>query len=562
MPSSLPLSARGSSGSVSHELKALAVVLREEFDTSFRFYNSATGDLAGAPEQLEHGPPAVPEERALALDLAAEQDPKVVILPERSYLIGFPLEGIGPSGLVALGVVNAVARSPAEMVQEQSRLGKWIRSVHDRLSAARRMRDLQRNQVERDRQSKIAWDAIMAIERLHRGLRTDKEPARNRRRILRIAGELLGVQSLAWVSKLEDGDVVLEGEQLLSPWDCGQLVDHLDDPNRQDQSQYVLVNEARQSRWGAQFPQIQNLLAVPVMEKTLMGWVLAFNKGQVADHGPNGREHVPAPAVEHGKSGQSPGLPFRRLDAAILMPFASLLGLQVRASQRYLYINDILVGLTRSLTAAIDAKDEYTYGHSERVARVAVELGRELGLREAELNDIYLAGLLHDIGKIGIRDDVLTKRGALTDDELKHIQQHPIIGHRILAGLNALARLLPGVLHHHERYDGRGYPDGLKGDSIPLLPRILAVADSFDAMNTSRPYRVAMPLDRVDQVLREGAGIQWDPVVIDAYFRCHDRVVAICQHGLGESLRDALDGALRNGPGKDDVAGIEMSIIN
>ena len=193
---------------------------------------------------------------------------------------------------------------------------------------------------------------------------------------------------------------------------------------------------------------------------------------------------------------------------------------------------------------------------------MAVELGRELGLREAEQNDVYLAGLLHDIGKIGIRDDVLTKRGSLTADELRHIQQHPIIGHRILAGLHSIAHLLPGVLYHHERYDGRGYPEGLKGDSIPLLARILAVADSFDAMNSSRPYHAAMPPERIDQVLREGAGMQWDPLVIDAYFRCRDRLVAIRQRGLGESLRDALDGALRNGPGRDDLASIELSIIN
>jgi len=562
MPSSVPLSPRGSSDSLPHELKALAVLLREEFDTPFRFYDSATGDRVVVPEQAGHGPSAVPEERALVLALAAEQHPKVVVLQERSYLLGFPLDGIGPSHLVALAVVNALARSPAEMVQEQLRLGKWIRSVHDRLRRTRDMDELRRSQAERDRQSRIAGDAIMGLERLHRKLQIHKEPARNWGRILRVAGELLGVSSLAWVPVLGDGDVVLEGEWLLSPWDCGQLANHLADPKLRDQSGYVLINEPRESSWGARFPQIQNLLAVPVADQTFSGWVLAFNKGRVAGRGPNDREQRPAPAAEHGESGQSPVLPFRRLDAAVLMPFASLLGLHVRASQRYLYVNDVLVGLTRSLTAAIDAKDQYTYGHSERVARMAVELGRELGLRGAEQNDIYLAGLLHDIGKIGIRDDVLTKRGPLTDDELKHIQQHPVIGHRILADLHAMAHLLPGVLYHHERYDGRGYPEGLRGDSIPLLARILAVADSFDAMNTSRPYRVAMPPERIDQILREGAGIQWDPLVIDAYSRCRDKLVAICQRGLGESLRDALDGALRNGNGGDVLASIDMSMIN
>jgi HD-GYP domain-containing protein (c-di-GMP phosphodiesterase class II) len=357
---------------------------------------------------------------------------------------------------------------------------------------------------------------------------------------------------------------VLEGERLLSPWDCGQLADHLADPKLWDKAGFVLINEARESNLGARFPQIQNLLAVPVADKTFSGWMLAFNKGRVASRSSNDRERRPlsTSAVQHSENGQSPVLPFRRSDAALLMPFASLLGLHVRASQRYHYINDVLVGLTRSLTAAIDAKDEYTYGHSERVARVAVELGRELGLRENEQNDIYLAGLLHDIGKIGIRDEVLTKRGPLTPEEIKHIQQHPIIGHRILAGLHAMEHLLPGVLYHHEHFDGRGHPEGLKGDAIPLLARILAVADSFDAMNTSRPYRVAMPLERVDQILREGAGVQWDPLVIDAYFRCRDRVIAICQRGLGESLRNALAGALRNGADKGDPVDIELSIIN
>jgi HD-GYP domain-containing protein (c-di-GMP phosphodiesterase class II) len=561
MPSTVPPSPQGSSGPLSHEVKALAVILREEFDTPFRFYDSATGDLVVVPEQAEHVPAAPREERALALELAAMQHPKVVVLQERCYLLGFPLDGIGPSRLVALGVVNALARTPAEMIQEQVRLGKWIRSVHDRLRGASDMCDRRRSQAKQDRQSMIAWEAIMGLDRLHRNLRIDKEPARNRGRILRGAGELLGVPSLAWVSLLGDGDVVLEGERLLSPWDCGQLAKHLADQNLWDQSGYVLINEARESSWGARFPQILNLLAVPVGEKTLSGCVLAFNKRRAAGRGPNGREHDPAQAAEHGESGPSPVLPFGRSDAAILMPFASLLGLHVRASQRYLYIKDVLVGLTRSLTAAIDAKDQYTYGHSERVAHAAVELGRELGLREADQNDMYLAGLLHDIGKIGIRDDVLTKSGPLTDDEFKHIQQHPVIGHRILADLHAIAHLLPGVLYHHERYDGRGYPEGLKGDSIPLLARILAVADSFDAINTQRPYRTAMPPEHVDQILRDGAGIQWDPLVIDAYFRCRDRLVAIRQRGLGESLRGALDGALRNGTGRGELASMEISII-
>jgi HD-GYP domain-containing protein (c-di-GMP phosphodiesterase class II) len=563
MPSTISPSCPVSGDSTSPEVKALAVVLRNEFDIPFRFYDTATGERLVMPAQGESASAVPRGERELVLSLGPEARPRVVAAQAGRYLIGFPLHGFGPSHLVAVGVLIALARTGSEMAQEQARLEKWVHSVHDRLRGASDLRDRRRSQAEHDRQSLIAWEAIMGLERLHRRLRTHKEPARNRGRILRVAGELLGAQALAWVSLQGDEDVVLEGERLLSPWDCGQLANLLAHQTLWEESGYVLINEVREASWAARFPQILNLLAIPVAEKTLSGWVLALNKRQAAPgRGSRGRELRPYPAVDSGRGGPAQLRPFRRSDAALLMPFASLLGLHVRAARRYLHIKDLLVGLTRSLTAAIDAKDSYTFGHSERVARAAVVLGRELGLQEDEQSDIYLAGLLHDIGKIGIRDDVLTKRGPLTEDESRHIQQHPVIGHRILAGLHAIAHLLPGVLYHHERYDGKGYPEGLRGDAIPLLARILSVADSFDAMNTSRPYRTAIPIERVDQILREGSGTQWDPLVIDAYVRCRESLVEIRQRGVGESLRDALDGALRNGTGRGDLASMELSIMS
>ena len=531
------------------EVKALAVVLREEFDAPFRFYDAATGGLVVVPGQEDASTTIAPEEREAALELAREERPRVFPLAGGRYLIGFPLTGLGPSHFIALGVMPGLARTRAEGVQERERLEKWGRSVHDRLVGARDLSNRQRSQAEQDRQSMIAWESMMALERLHRGARIHKEPARERRRILRHAGELMGAQAMAWVPVHRDDGVALEGERLLSPWDCGQLADVLSGQTLCEESGYLIVNDSRESSWGARFPQIVNMLAIPVADKKLAGWVLAFNKQRSSARGAGVREARMSPSSGRGEATTTGSsiLPFRRSDAALLMPFASLLGFHVRSCGRYQYLKDLLVGLTRSLTAAIDAKDAYTFGHSERVARAAVELGRELGLQEDELSDIYLAGLLHDIGKIGVRDEVLTKRGPLTDEEFKHIQQHPVIGHRILADVHAISHLLPGVLYHHERYDGRGYPEGLKGDGIPLLARILAVADSFDAMNTSRPYRTAMPPDRVDQILRQGSGTQWDPLVIEAYLRCRDRLIAIRERGLGESLRDAIDGALRHG---------------
>jgi len=181
------------------------------------------------------------------------------------------------------------------------------------------------------------------------------------------------------------------------------------------------------------------------------------------------------------------------------------------------------------LVSALDARDPYTRGHSERVALVARRLGQELNLSEDELQTIYQAGLLHDIGKVGVDDRVLRKDSRLTDEEFEHIKQHPIIGHSILAELRNLHEILPGVRNHHENYSGGGYPDGLVGDQIPLIARIIAVADAYDAMRSDRPYRKGMPLERVEQIFREGAGKQWDGRIIEAYFAARDDINTICQ---------------------------------
>jgi hypothetical protein len=305
-----------------------------------------------------------------------------------------------------------------------------------------------------------------------------------------------------------------------------------------------LCNDVSAQSWGARFPQLGNLLALPVVTQGPIGWLLAFNKRASEVRGQRsevGGQEGPSSLT----SDLCPLTAFRKSDAALLLPFAALLGLHLRASERYHDIKDLLVGLTRSLTSALDAKDSYTYGHSERVARIAVELGREIGLSEDELGDIYLTGLLHDVGKIGVRDTILSKSGPLTPEEFEHIKQHVTIGYTILADLRPIRNLLPGVLYHHERVDGTGYPDGLTGEAIPLLARILAVADGYDAMSTTRPYRQALPCRKVEEILMEGAGKQWDKQVVEAFLRCRLRIHAIRQRGVGDSLRQAIDGALR-----------------
>jgi HD-GYP domain-containing protein (c-di-GMP phosphodiesterase class II) len=208
-------------------------------------------------------------------------------------------------------------------------------------------------------------------------------------------------------------------------------------------------------------------------------------------------------------------------------------------------LKDTVFGLIYCLTASIDAKDPYTSGHSERVGRMAVELARQMGLSEAEVNDIYLAGLLHDIGKIGIRDRVLQKPGRLTDEEMRHVQEHPVIGDRMLSKVRRLAHLRPGVRNHHERYDGNGYPDRLSGEAIPLVARILAVADSCDAMMSPRPYRKAVPRENIEHILQAGAGTQWDPRLVAHFMACRSSLYSIGLRTISDTLYTAVQNALR-----------------
>lgn len=175
------------------------------------------------------------------------------------------------------------------------------------------------------------------------------------------------------------------------------------------------------------------------------------------------------------------------------------------------------VDMVRALVGAIDQKDEYTSGHSNRVGYYARLLGSELGLDDEALQMLEWAALLHDVGKIGIRDDVLKKRGKLTDEEFEHIKEHPVRSHEVVRRVPQLRGALDGVRHHHERYDGRGYPDGLAGENIPLQARIVLVADIYDALTTSRSYRTAFSIEKALAILREEAGTVGDPTLVNIF---------------------------------------------
>jgi hypothetical protein len=566
--------------SLEEQARALAVILREEFGVPFALFNIQTGaPIRGCSPDNGNaalsGPPDIRLDLAAVHEITSTGRARVVALPGGRYQLALLLyEGRKPT-LVAAGEIQALAKTASDVRREQMMLEKWVQSVSDRLRLADQLGKGRRRadgHSSGSSQNLVPWEALLALDHLTRKLRLHKEGLVNYKRVLETAFGFVGAQALVWVPRSTEEHVLVQGDACLSAAESRLLANYLARSPDFRPPAPIFYEKFQDQPDAGRFPEVESLIGLPVMGQGLAGWVIAINKegargkgrgarNQEAAARDQGSAHGNATPEAEGNSLRtldagplaprpSPLAPsyaaFRKADVVLLTPFVALLELYMRSSTRYRELKDLLVGLTRSLTTAIDAKDTYTYGHSERVARIAVELGRELGLGGDELGDIYLTGLLHDVGKIGIRDDVLRKPGKLTPEEQDHIQQHVTIGYSILAELRQIRNLLPGVLYHHERYDGKGYPDGLAGENIPLLARILAVADAYDAMTTARPYREPMPWRKVEQILSDGAGTQWDQRVVEAFQRCRQKIHTIRQRGVGESLRQAIEGALRD----------------
>ncbi len=530
------------------QTKSLAVVLREEFGVPFAFYDAANGSsiLDIEPDGPITGASDCDPETVL--QLAAKNQPRVTVLEGGGYQLAIPISDAKQPLVVGVGILDALAHSPSERALEMIRLEKWMQSVAERLRHHGQTINRQPDQAGPEAQSVNAWQSLLTLDKLVRRLRIHKEPAKYRKRILDSAAGLLSVQTLVWVSQHGE-EPVIGGQPTLSPWDCQQLATQLAKRPDWDDAGVLVCNDVQWESWAGRCKNVANLLAIRFVDQRMNGLVIALNKvvpsADRAKASRDDRFSEGDAATEIRAAHPIESTLFRNSDAAVIGPFLSLLGLYTSSAQRYHNLKELMVGLARALTATIDAKDQYTFGHSERVARIAVELGIELGLVDDQLNDIYLTGLLHDIGKIGVPDAVLGKAGPLTPEEMDQVKQHVIIGHKSLAGLRPISHLLPGVLYHHERFDGAGYPEGLKGEAIPMLARIIAVADSYDAMSSSRPYRPGMPPERVNEILMQGAGTQWDKNVIEAFGGCRQRIRAIRERGIGESLRCALDGVMR-----------------
>lgn len=206
---------------------------------------------------------------------------------------------------------------------------------------------------------------------------------------------------------------------------------------------------------------------------------------------------------------------FNEEDRALLEAFANQAAVAIENAKLYENLNNMFLNTIKSLAAAIETKDIYTRGHSERVTKYSELIAKELGLPDNDIKDLRLAGLLHDIGKIGIDESILRKPSKLTNAEFQEIKKHPVFAANILESIPQMKEIIPVIKHHHERYDGQGYPDGLKDNDIPYFARIISIADTFDAMSSNRPYRDALPLDVCLQEIKNCSGTQFDPEISD-----------------------------------------------
>lgn len=242
--------------------------------------------------------------------------------------------------------------------------------------------------------------------------------------------------------------------------------------------------------------RVRNLVAVPLMtDEGATGALLALNK-------------------ETASSGAGE---FDSVDLKLLNSIGNQAGVFLTNNRLYAELQDLLMGVLHALTESIDAKDPYTCGHSRRVAMISKRIAEAHGLDEAAVQQVYLAGLLHDIGKIGVPEEVLLKSGRLSDEEFEKVKRHPLVGARILRGIRHLDGVIDGILTHHERPDGNGYPCALRNGDIPVEGLIVGLADSFDAMTSDRTYRKALPLDEAVAEIRRNAVDQFRQDIVESF---------------------------------------------
>jgi putative nucleotidyltransferase with HDIG domain len=513
------------------ELAPLTGALRSAFGVSFSLWCAQSGELL-VPSQEPGESDAIRGELARGLTGPA---PQFVADEDSVLLLAVPVTT--QSGMNAVALSPFVVRQPeprenlaaaAQLLGlDESQAVSWISrqsvwspetllrvasAVQRSLQAEARVQSLEREVERLSDNLASTYEEICLLHGVTQNLRISADDEQLGSLVLHWLRDCTPAQSLAiqllpvaatgeTTYKARTQNTLLSaGKPLLTTDQFTRLVEHL---NLAAGCGPVVMNESSTSDPTWPLPQVRQLIIVSLAEgDRVFGWLAAFN---------------------HSSDGE-----FSTVEASLLNSVAAMIGIHAGNRDLYRQQQEFLASVVRAMTSAIDAKDPYTCGHSDRVARISVRLAKELGCDAEMLHTLYMAGLLHDIGKIGIDDAVLRKPGKLTPDEFDHIKEHPALGYRILADIQQLAKVLPAVLHHHEQWDGQGYPHKLIADGIPRIARIVAVADAYDAMTSDRPYRKGIPAEKVDQIFRDGAGRQWDPEVIAAFFAARSDILDIC----------------------------------
>ena len=464
-------------------------------------------------------------------------------------MLAIPLRSLGVgASLVAVGVfVNQEVTREKEMVAAAQTLGIDVRrtlrwatgrtlwpsavlqrmaeTVLENLAQHHRLARLESEVAEANAHTEDIYAELDLLHRLTGQLHLSESENELWRNALGWLADTIPAQCLSIVLRatsegevaddnLADWEVLTEGECPIERDELCELIRRFGPTSLR---QPVLLNRAETTLPTWHCPTIRELVCVPIEGgKQPRGWLLGLN---------------------HRGNAQASFGEFGSVEIQLLKSVGTILGIHNSNLGLFQEQSQLFASSVQALTSAIDAKDRYTSGHSNRVAYFSVSLAEHLGLSKADRDTIYLAGLLHDIGKIGIDDQVLNKPDQLTAEEYEQIKLHPQLGYEILKGVRQLDKVLPMVLHHHEAWDGSGYPHGLKATETPRMARIMAVADAYDAMSSDRPYRQGMPDEKIDAIFRAGAGSQWDPEVVDAFFEIRDEIrrtaeVSSCQASL------------------------------
>jgi HD-GYP domain-containing protein (c-di-GMP phosphodiesterase class II) len=419
----------------------------------------------------------------------------------------------GAATLLGLDQARAMSWILRQPIWPQDALLRLASAVQAQINAESRAAELQREVDKLSNNLASTYEEICLLHGVTQNLRINSDEEQLCALVLRWLMDCIPAQAVAiqLLAVAKEGQITYKARTktaLYATGDCPVDNDHftrlIDTLNLEAGCGPLVANRNVTGGDDWPLPEVRELIIVPMAEgERVLGWLAVIN---------------------HANGGE-----FGTVEASLVNSVGAILG--IHSSNRDLYRQqaEFLASVVRALTSAIDAKDPYTCGHSDRVARIGVRLAKELGCESKMLHTIYMAGLLHDIGKIGIDDAVLRKPDKLTPEEFDHIKQHPELGYRILADIAQLSDVLPAVLHHHEQWDGKGYPCKLAGDQIPYIARILAVADAYDAMSSDRPYRPGMAVERVEQLFKLGAAQQWDAEVVNAYFAAREDILQISE---------------------------------